>query len=129
MNIQALDHIVLVVADTDATCAFYETVLGLQPVWNLNGKRALKFGQSKINLQVQGSVPSIASRTTRGSANFCLVTATPIDDVIAHLKACEVEIIAGPDLREGAIGRLLSVYFYDIDGNLVEVANRLDSQQ
>jgi catechol 2,3-dioxygenase-like lactoylglutathione lyase family enzyme len=67
----------------------------------------------------------IARQTTRGSANFCLITDTPIEEVVEHLRACEVEIINGPAQKQGAIGPLLSVYFYDIDGNLVEVSNPL----
>ena len=126
MNIQSIDHIVLVVADRAKTCAFYERVLGMQPVENPPGRWALHFGQHKIGLQVEGNVPKIAGQTTRGSANFCLITDTPIEKVVEHLKACEVEIIDGPGQKDGATGPLMSVYFYDIDGNLVEVSNRIE---
>lgn len=125
MNVQSIDHIVLVVADRAKSCAFYEKVLGMQPVENPPGRWALHFGQNKFSLQVEGNVPKIARGTTRGSANFCLIIDTPIEDVVEHLKACGVEIIDGPAQRDGATGPLMSVYFYDIDGNLVEVSNRL----
>lgn len=125
MNIQSIDHIVLVVADLAKSCAFYEKALGMQPVENPPGRWALHFGHNKFSLQVEGNVPKIASQTIRGSANFCLITDTPIEDVVEHLKACEVEIIDGPAQRDGATGPLMSVYFYDIDGNLVEVSNQL----
>jgi catechol 2,3-dioxygenase-like lactoylglutathione lyase family enzyme len=125
MNIKSIDHIVLVVADIATTCAFYERVLGLQPVERPAGRWSLQFGQNKISLQAQHKVPVIARQTTRGSANFCLITDTPIEEVVEHLRACEVEIINGPAQKQGAIGPLLSVYFYDMDGNLVEVSNPL----
>lgn len=129
MKIQAIDHIVLVVASPLETCAFYEKVLGLQPVQDEGGRWSLKFGQSKISLQVQGKVPEIARQTSRGSANFCLITNTPIQEVVNHLNACGVEIIEGPSRKAGALGPLMSVYFYDVDGNLVEVSNRLANHQ
>ena len=114
-----------VVGDLEETCAFYEKVLGLRPVKGSRGKWSLKFGQSKISLQTEGKVPEIARQTIRGSANFCLITETPIREVAAHLRACGVKIVEGPGQKDGAVGPLMSIYIYDIDGNLVEVSNQL----
>ncbi len=123
MNIHSIDHIVLVVADPQKTCAFYEKVLGMEAMENPPGKWSLKFGRQKISLQTEGRIPEIARRTARGSANFCLLTDTPIDAVIRHLDNCKVPIAEGPGIRQGATGPLMSVYFYDLDGNLVEISN------
>ena len=41
----------------------------------------------------------------------------------AHLKAHGVAIIEGPVEKTGATGPMLSVYFRDPDGNLIEVSN------
>ena len=43
-------------------------------------------------------------------------------DVISHLRDCGVEVIEGPVERTGALGTMLSVYFRDPDGNLIEVS-------
>ena len=59
---------------------------------------------------------------TFGAGDFCLIAAVPADDVLAHLKAEGVPIVAGPVARRGALGPIRSVYFRDPDGNLVEVA-------
>ncbi len=126
IEILSIDHIVLVVANPVETCAFYQKILGLQPIQDSWGKWSLKFGQNKISLQIQGKVPEIARRTTPGSANFCLITDTPLQEIVAHLKACDVKIIAGPSEKEGGVGPIMSIYFYDIDGNLVEVSNQLE---
>jgi catechol 2,3-dioxygenase-like lactoylglutathione lyase family enzyme len=52
-----------------------------------------------------------------------LITETPIAEVVAHLKQCDVPIITGPGPRAGAIGTIQSVYIRDPDRNLVEISN------
>ncbi|HEX9701335.1 MAG TPA: VOC family protein, partial [Rhodospirillales bacterium] len=48
--IDRIDHIVLTVADVDATCDFYGRVLGMEKVVFAGGRVALSFGRQKINL-------------------------------------------------------------------------------
>jgi catechol 2,3-dioxygenase-like lactoylglutathione lyase family enzyme len=121
----SLDHIVLCVADVAVTCRFYERVLGMRAREERPGKWSLHFGQNKISLQDAAAAPGIAAGTIPGSGNFCLLSDVPVADIVAHLGREGVEIIAGPGEREGATGPILSVYFRDPDGNLVEVSNRL----
>ena len=54
MQLDRLDHLVLTVADIDATFAFYERSLGMQRVCFGAGRVALQFGQQKINLHQIG---------------------------------------------------------------------------
>jgi catechol 2,3-dioxygenase-like lactoylglutathione lyase family enzyme len=58
-----------------------------------------------------------------GAIDICLITATPIAEVIGHLQSAGVNIIEGPVQRTGAAGPLVSVYFRDPDANLIEVSN------
>jgi catechol 2,3-dioxygenase-like lactoylglutathione lyase family enzyme len=125
MKMRVLDHIVLCVRDVAASCRYYERVLNMEPRQERPGKWSLHFGKNKISLQDASAPPSIARETVRGSGNFCLLTDTPLDVVVVHLKREGVEIIDGPDERVGAMGKILSVYFKDPDGNLVEVSNQL----
>lgn len=125
MQVRAFDHIVLCVADVGASCRFYERVLGMDPREERPGKWSLHFGANKISLQDVRSVPAIARGTTPGSGNFCLLTDTPVAEWAAKLQAERVPIIDGPGKREGATGPILSIYFNDPDGNLVEVSNVL----
>lgn len=60
---------------------------------------------------------------TPGSADFCLLTRTPLATVADHLAAHGVRVILGPVRRTGALGPIESLYFHDPDENLVEVAN------
>ena len=122
-----IDHIVLTVADIEATTRFYERALKMkrETFQGPDGQRryALTFGRQKINLQDSSTVtPTKAARPTFGSGDFCLIAAVPLDDVIAHLEAEDIALEAGPVPRRGAVGALRSVYFRDPDGNLVEVA-------
>jgi catechol 2,3-dioxygenase-like lactoylglutathione lyase family enzyme len=124
MHIDRLDHLVLTVADVGATCAFYQRVLGMAVVRFGNGRTALRFGQQKINLHAHGrEFEPKAHRPTPGAADFCLITSRPLSEVVAHLAAQGVAIIEGPVPRTGATGPIVSIYFRDPDGNLVEVAN------
>lgn len=124
MHIDRIDHFVLTVRDVEATCAFYERVLGMRSVTFAGGRRALAFGAQKINLHPAGhEYEPKADRALPGTGDFCLVTTVPLDEVVAHLAAQSVPIIEGPVAKTGALGPLRSVYFRDPDANLVEVSN------
>ncbi|MDQ6433087.1 VOC family protein [Mesorhizobium sp. LHD-90] len=125
VSIRSLDHIVLCVNDVPATIAFYRRVLGMEPREEKPGKWSLHFGSNKISLQDARASPSIAAATVVGSGNFCLLTDMPIAEFAIRLKDERVRIVAGPAERSGARGPILSVYFNDPDGNLVEVSNQL----
>ncbi|QCG96417.1 VOC family protein [Azospirillum sp. TSA2s] len=90
------------------------------------GRRALSFGAQKINLHEVGrEFEPKAARPTAGSGDFCLIADTPLDEVIAELKARDITIEEGPVSRTGATGPIRSVYFRDPDDNLVEIANNV----
>lgn len=126
MKIDRLDHLVLTVHDIDATLAFYVDVLGMEAVTFGAGRRALGFGQQKINLHPAAKpFAPHAVRPLPGSADLCLITGTPIADVMVHLQGRGVVIEQGPVSRTGATGPIMSVYFRDPDGNLIEVSNYL----
>ena len=125
ITIQAIDHFVLTVASIDTSCEFYASVLGMQVETFGEGRKALRFGSQKINLhQIGKEFEPKAKRPTTGSADFCLIVATPIKQVIKHLGRCRVEIEQGPITRTGAEGPIVSVYIRDPDENLVEISNR-----
>lgn len=121
--LEGLDHLVLTVTDVERTVRFYTEVLGMRAVTFGAGRRALHFGDQKINLHPVGQeYAPHAAYPTPGSADLCLVTTTPIDEVIKHLAACRVRPEEGPVARTGARGPIMSVYFRDPDGNLIEIA-------
>ena len=123
IELQRLDHLVLTVRDIDVTCEFYSRVLGMEVVTFGTSRRALRFGQQKINLHAAESpiVPH-AMHPTPGSADLCLVSSSPMAAVLEHLAAAGVFIAEGPVPRTGAVGPITSVYFRDPDLNLIEIA-------
>lgn len=42
---------------------------------------------------------------------------------MGHVKSMGIEILEDPVTRTGATGAIISFYFRDPDGNLIEVAN------
>jgi catechol 2,3-dioxygenase-like lactoylglutathione lyase family enzyme len=130
MKIERLDHLVLTVHNLDQTCQFYSQVLGMEVVTFGDGHKALHFGQQKLNLHVVGKeLEPKAQHPTAGSTDLCLITDLPLEQVMQHLKACNVEIIEEPVKRIGAIGQLISIYLRDPDGNLIEVSNYLNHSE
>jgi catechol 2,3-dioxygenase-like lactoylglutathione lyase family enzyme/ketosteroid isomerase-like protein len=127
VTIDRIDHVVLTVRDIEKTCEFYARVLGMQTVTFEGGRRALRFGEQKINLhEASNEFEPKALHPTPGSADLCFITNRPLEDWIAHLKTCGVTLLAPPSRRSGAEGPIRSIYFRDPDQNLVEVSNEID---
>lgn len=123
MEITGFDHVVLSCLDVPATVAFYRDVLGCRVGEERPGKWAIWFGGHKISLQNEANKPPMALHTLPGTGNFCVLADTPADQVADELRAAGVEIIMGPAEKQGAIGPIMSVYFRDPEGNLVEISN------
>ncbi len=126
VSVARLDHLVLTVRDLEATCRFYERVLGMERRTFGDKRTALFFGRQKINLhEAAHPIDPNVRHATPGSADLCFITETPMAEVEAHLAREGIEIITGPGERSGATGTLFSVYVYDPDENLIEISNAL----
>ncbi|XP_043560592.1 glyoxalase domain-containing protein 5 [Chiloscyllium plagiosum] len=129
IQIAGLDHIVLTVKSIEDTVAFYSQTLGMEVTTFKGNRKALSFGNQKFNLHEVGKeFEPKAHKPTAGSIDVCLITKTPVNKVIEHLKTCGVHIEEGPIERTGAVGPITSVYFRDPDNNLIEVSNYLSDQ-
>ena len=113
LNLDRLDHLVLTVRDVDQTCAFYQSVLGMEIETFGRGRTALRFGRHKINVEQ-------ADRPT--PIHLCFITNAPLADWVEHLKACGVALRDGPVKRSGAEGPIDSIYLDDPDENSIEVS-------
>lgn len=129
-RVQFLDHLVLTVADIEASCQFYQNALGMVPTQftpaDGSTRWALCFGAQKINLHPAGKeyAPK-ANHPTPGSADLCFLSEQTVTDWQDHFAAQGIAIEEGPVQRTGATGPILSLYIRDPDKNLIEISNQI----
>ncbi|MFC7006524.1 VOC family protein [Halalkalicoccus salilacus] len=103
MEPTGIDHFVLTVSDVERSCGFYERVLGCEVVTfgESGNRRALRFGDQKINLHPDGwDHEPKAERPTTGAGDFCVLTETPIRTVVDELRDAGVGDRRGPRREE-----------------------------
>lgn len=123
MRIDRLDHLVLTVNDIEATVDFYSRILGMEAITFGDGRWALTFGKSKINLhKARQELEPKAADPRPGSADICLIADGTLGAVVDELEGNSVRIEEGPVTRTGALGPIRSVYVRDPDRNLVEIS-------
>ena len=131
LTVHALDHIVINVKDVEASAQWYEAVLGVEredfdPGQGKPMRTSIKFGEQKINLRPVASDVAVwftGMSPTSGSDDLCFLTTSAPDEVADQLRKKSVVIEEGPVIKQGARGRLCSVYCRDPDGNLIEIAS------
>lgn len=124
VRVASLDHLVLTVQDIPRAIKFYVEVLGMQEVTFGDNRKALTYGQQKINLHKFGKEfePKAASPLP-GSADLCFIVDGALEDFMKHLNYNNIEILQGPVERNGALGAINSVYIRDPDQNLIELSS------
>ena len=129
--IDHLDHLVLTTARPEACIDFYTRVLGMQLESFIGGtppveRQALKFGNQKINIHVQGrEFEPKAHLPVPGALDLCFIATMPLQAVIERLNGLNWPIVEGPVQRTGATGKIRSVYVRDPDFNLIEISEYL----
>jgi len=122
--IKKLDHFVLTISNIRRTCEFYCDLLAMKYEEFGEGRMALKFGTSKINLHIEGhEFEPKAHRALPGTADLCFIIEGSIADMQARLADAGVDILAGPVSRTGATGPITSIYVRDPDFNLIELSS------
>ena len=124
MRVRRLDHLVLTVADIEATCAFYCDLLGMTRATfrpsDGSTRTALVFGDQKINLHPAGAeFEPKAAEPKPGSADLCFLVEGALIDWMTRLGP---KVIEGPVPRTGATGAIQSIYLRDPDQNLIELS-------
>jgi catechol 2,3-dioxygenase-like lactoylglutathione lyase family enzyme len=119
VKINALDHLVLNVADVERSLRFYIDELGLEPVRVDEWRRDEVFFPSvRVNDSTIIDLVKLP-RTGDNVDHFCVVV-EPMD--FDALKASgRFEVVDGPDLRFGARGDGTSLYIRDPDSNMIEL--------
>ena len=121
--IDHLDHLVLTTTDEAACLRFYVDGLGMTLERFGADRKALRFGDQKINLHVKGhEFEPKAHLPVPGALDLCFIASVPLDEVVKRLAARGLSIIEGPVARTGAVSRIRSVYLRDPDLNLIEIS-------
>jgi catechol 2,3-dioxygenase-like lactoylglutathione lyase family enzyme len=131
LKVNALDHIVINVADVARSVDWYRKVLEMEvkvfdPGQGKAVRTSLVFGDQKINVRPRGADKVewfTADHEVPGSDDLCFLTDSTPDQVVSHLKTCGVAIEEGPVTKQGARGALRSVYCRDPDGSLIEISS------
>src|SRR6266481_9965887 len=131
VKVNALDHLVINVADVARSTEWYRNILGMEirvfdPGPGKTPRTSLVFGNQKINVRPLGADKVewfTADHEAPGSDDLCFLTSSTPDQVVAHLKANGVAIEEGPTRKQGARGALQSVYCRDPAGSLIEISS------
>jgi catechol 2,3-dioxygenase-like lactoylglutathione lyase family enzyme len=127
VNVRNLDHIVLRVADPEASVVWYTKRLGLT-VLRLEEYLAGKapFPSVQVCPGVIIDLDPRSPRTGTNLAHFCLV----LDeiDLFALVESGEFAVVDGPFRRWGALGEADLIYVEDPDGNVIELRHYGPSQ-
>jgi catechol 2,3-dioxygenase-like lactoylglutathione lyase family enzyme len=118
VNVRGLDHLVLDVADTERSLAWYCGELGLA------GERVEEWRRGEVfftSVRVDDATVIDLLETPPKGVNvdhFCLVVDADLDELAASGR---FEVVDGPAERWGARGSGYSLYVKDPDGNTVEL--------
>jgi len=124
VRVVSLDHLVITVQDIPQAIKFYVEILGMTEVTFGDNRKALSYGQQKINLHKFGEeFEPNAAAPLPGSADLCFIIDGELEEFIEHLNDNNIEILQGPISRTGALGVLNSVYVRDPDQNLIELSS------
>src|SRR6185312_1059828 len=131
VKVNALDHLVINVSDVARSAEWYARILGMEikvfdPGEGKTKRTSLVFGNQKINVRPKDADKIewfTADHEAAGSDDLCFLTASPPDEVVAHLKANGVAIEEGPSKKQGARGTILSDYRHAPEGSLMEVSS------
>jgi catechol 2,3-dioxygenase-like lactoylglutathione lyase family enzyme len=123
VTVVGFDHLVLIVADVEASLAFYLGLLGLAPVRVDEWRRGeVLFPSARVDVTTIIDflqAPADGRNEGRNLDHLCLVV-EPTD--LDALKASgQVTVVDGPGVRYGAQGNGTSLYVLDPDGTVVEL--------
>ena len=131
IQVAALDHLVLRVADLDRAIKFYGDVLGCHVERRLDEPKLvqLRAGASMIDLVPAGPGPQPAGAAGRNLDHFAVRIGTfDFAALAAHLQRHGVAV-GEVRRRYGAEGYGSSLYITDPDGNVVELKGPPESAE
>ncbi len=123
MHISAIDHFVVTTKNLEACLRFYTETLGMKQK-ETDGRFSLWFGSQKMNIHTRPAefLPA-AAYPLPGSLDLCFEIEDDIEVALAELKGKNAPLVTDIVERNGAKGKMRSIYLRDPDGNLIELAS------
>ncbi len=127
VTVRDFDHLVLNVADAEASLLWYTRRLGLTPL-RVEEFRAgtVPFPSVQVRPGVVIDLDPRSPRTGSNVAHFCLVLEET--DLLALATSEDFTVVGGPFRRWGALGVADLIYIRDPDGNVIELRHYGPSQ-
>ncbi len=123
MLLKSIDHFVITTSNLQECLHFYVEILGMEHIEFAEGRHMLRFGNEKINIHnYPGEFSPYAKNATFGAQDFCLIAEGNIHEIKQMIEEKKWPIEVGVVQQEGARGVMDSIYMFDPDGNLVEIA-------
>jgi catechol 2,3-dioxygenase-like lactoylglutathione lyase family enzyme len=134
-QVLGIDHVAFATSDLEATCAFYNQLFSARTHFDYapEGRslvRQIALGGALLSIHQTGNgLDLVAKRPAVGGADICLRWSGNVDSASELLRQHGIPIVEGPSPRRTADGRAShSVYFRDLDGNLLELMATDDVQ-
>lgn len=119
MRVTGLDHIVLIVADTEASIDWYTAVLGLEPLRVEEWRRG-EVPFASVRVDATTIIDLLEGEVTGRNLDHLALVVDEVD--LDELAASgHVDVVTGPARRWGAQGEGRSLYVRDPDGHVVEL--------
>ena len=128
MSTISIDHIAMPTANAEKLIEFYKRLgfaINDEDEWRAGDANifSIQVGDSKINVHPEGYTASLRGPTAvPGCADICFVWNGTAEGCETMLREADVQIIAGPGPRRGALKNrnAVSIYARDPDQNLLE---------
>jgi catechol 2,3-dioxygenase-like lactoylglutathione lyase family enzyme len=123
LKTRGIAHFTLPVTDLQRSIAFYRDVLGLTLVQSVAGLAFFRTGKDHLVLAETpdaGKQPS-AKPTSREVHQAFIVESPDFDASVTFLASKDIDVVYRDERPDGAVFAGRSVYFYDPDGNMLEL--------
>ena len=124
LRTHGIAHFSIPVTDMARSAAFYRDILGLEQVLDAKDLVFFRSGRDHVVLAKSSHVPGIPVGKTDRSEHVhhaFIVESRDYDESVAFLKSKNVEVFLQDERPQGAVFAGRSTYFYDPDGNVLEI--------
>jgi catechol 2,3-dioxygenase-like lactoylglutathione lyase family enzyme len=124
LRTHGIAHFSIPVSDMPRSVAFYGEILGLEKVLDAGHLVFFRSGRDHVVLAKSSQVPGIPAQQSDRSEHVhhaFIVESRDYEESVAFLKSKNVQVFLDDMRPQGAVFAGRSTYFYDPDGNVLEI--------